>query len=192
MLIALENGEGQGSARSVPYFAMHTALEACSQHLVSHGGHEMAAGLRIASDQVAAFTDSFMQHANNTLSGSSHNPRLRIDAEVPLQSLDDQTVTAIRNLGPFGAGHPKPIFATDWLSLAQEPRCVGKNQDHLQVVLSHENRTMKGIAFGAGALAEQLKEHRQCRVAFEPIINEFRGRRSVEMQIVDFKFPGDD
>ncbi len=192
VLIALENGEGQGSARSVPYFSMHEALEACSQHLISHGGHEMAAGLRIESDKVDAFTEAFMQHANNTLSGASHLPKLRIDAEVPLSSLDDRTVMAIRNLGPFGEGHPKPLFATDWLELAQEPRCVGKNQDHLQVVLSGGNSVIKGIAFGAGELAEELKEHRQCKVAFEPIINEFRGRRSVEMQIVDFKFPGDE
>jgi single-stranded-DNA-specific exonuclease len=192
VLIALENGEGQGSARSVPYFAMHAALEACSEHLISHGGHGMAAGLRIDSDKVPAFIEAFMQHANNTLSGASHRPKLRIDAEVPLSCLDDRTVTAIQNLGPFGEGHPKPLFSTDWLELAQEPRCVGKNQDHLQVVLSGDNSVIKGIAFGAGELAEELKEHRQCRVAFEPIINEYKGRRSVEMQIVDFKFPGDE
>ena len=68
---------------------------------------------------------------------------------------------------------------------------MGKNQDHLQVVLSRDDKVMKGIAFGAGALAEQLKEHRKCRVAFEPIINEFNGRRSVEMQIIDLQFPNE-
>ncbi|NOX59825.1 MAG: single-stranded-DNA-specific exonuclease RecJ [Planctomycetes bacterium] len=200
VLIALENGEGgaggkggegQGSARSVPHLAMNEAFEACSQHLISHGGHAMAAGLRIEAERVPAFTAAFVEYANNTLSGVAHHPKLQIDAEVPLQCLDDRTVTAIRNLGPFGEGHAKPLFATDWLELAQEPRCVGKNQEHLQVVLGSNGQVMKGIAFGAGELAEQLKEHRKCRVAFEPIINEFRGQRSVEMQIVDFKFPGD-
>ena len=191
VIIALDNGLGQGSARSVASFELHKALEACGQHLISFGGHAMAAGLKIEADNVDAFTEAFVRYANNTLNGSALRPKLRIDAEVLLRELDDRTVTAIQNLGPFGMGNARPLLATDWLELADEPRCVGRNGDHLQVALREDGATLKGIAFGAVDHLEQLKEHRRCRVAFEPIISEFNGRRRVELQVVDFKYPCD-
>ena len=48
---------------------------------------------------------------------------------------------------------------------------------------------LRAIGFGQGSAIEDLKEHRRCRVAFEPIINDFNGRRTVEMQILDMQFP---
>ncbi len=189
VLISLSNGVGQGSARSIPYFELHKALEDCSEFLVSHGGHAMAAGLRIEEDKIPAFTESFIRRANNSLSGTAIVSKLHIDSVIDLEELSESTVLAINNLGPFGTSNPKPVLASDWLTLAEEPRCVGRGGDHLQCVLRQNGAVIKAIAFGAADQAEQLKEHRKCRVAFEPIINEFKGRRSVEMQVVDFKFP---
>jgi single-stranded-DNA-specific exonuclease len=189
VLIALEGDEGHGSARSVPYFPMHEALAACGEHLLSHGGHAMAGGIKITAQSVPAFTDAFVRHANNTLSGSALRPRLHIDGEVDLHDLDEATVTALHRLQPFGAGNPKPILATDWVELADDPRCVGKSGEHLQLSVRQNGSLLRGIAFRAAEHADALKDHRRCRLAFEPIINEFQGRRRVELQVVDFKFP---
>jgi single-stranded-DNA-specific exonuclease len=191
VVIALADGIGQGSARSVPYFELHKALANCGEHVLSYGGHAMAAGLKIAEAAIPAFTAAFTREANNAMSGSAIRPKLSIDGEVNLCSLDERTVTAIRHLGPFGEGNPKPLLATDWVDLADEPRPVGRTSEHLQISLRHNGTVLKGIAFGAAAMAESLKEHRRCRIAFEPIINEFNGRRRVELQVADFKFPGD-
>jgi single-stranded-DNA-specific exonuclease len=149
----------------------------------------MAAGLRIDSDKVADFTEAFVHLANNWLSGSVLNGRVDIDCEVDLSGLNESTVQAIRNLGPFGVGNRKPVFATSWLELADEPRCVGRSGEHLQLALRQQDAVMKGIAFGAAGQADALKEFRRCRVAFEPIVNEFNGRRRVELQVIDFKYP---
>jgi len=189
VMIALNNGEGQGSARGIQHFDLADALSSCSRHLLAHGGHAMAAGLRIAADRVDAFTEAFVAEANNRLTGDDLVDKLRLDAEVPLKEMTLPTAEAIVGLGPFGIGNPKPKFATDWLDLAYEPRCVGANQDHLQVSFQQNGTRIKGIGFGLGSAIEDLKQHRRCRVAFEPIINDFNGRRSVEMQILDFQFP---
>ncbi len=66
---------------------------------------------------------------------------------------------------------------------------MGRSQEHLQVSFRQNGTRMRGIGFGQATSVEDLKQHRRCRVAFEPIVNEFRGRRSVEMQIIDFQFP---
>jgi single-stranded-DNA-specific exonuclease len=164
-------------------------LALCSQHLLAYGGHAMAAGLRIAADRVDAFTEAFVAEANNRLTGDDLVPKLRLDAQVLLKELTLPTAEAIVGLGPFGIGNPKPKFATDWVDLAYEPRCVGSNQDHLQASFQQNGTRIRGIGFGLGGAIEDLKQHRRCRVAFEPIINDFNGRRSVEMQILDLQFP---
>ena len=95
----------------------------------------------------------------------------------------------ITNLGPFGSGNPQPLLASGWLELEGEPRCVGKNGDHLQAVFRQNGVVSKAIAFGQASVADRLKEQRRCRVAFEAIINDYNGRRSVEMQVEEFQFP---
>jgi len=189
IIISLENGTAQGSGRSIDPFQLHDALQVCAEHLAEFGGHAMAAGLRIEPDKIEAFTEAFVAHANQTLTAADLKPRLRLDAETTLDALNLETVAAIKNLGPFGQGSPKPQLATGWLELSGEPRCVGKSRDHLQVTFQQNGAVTKGIAFGQADVADLLKEHRRCRVAFEPIINDFNGRRSVEMQVIEFKFP---
>lgn len=189
IMIALSNGEGQGSGRSVTHFDIAAALSACGEHLNAHGGHPMAAGLRIRADRVPAFTEAFVELANQRLTGDDLIPKLRLDAEVPLCDLSLPAAEAILGLGPFGVGNPKPTLATDWIDLAGEPRCVGGNGEHLQASFQHQGVRLKAIGFGMASSIEDLKLHRRCRVAFEPIVNDFNGRRSVEMQILDFDFP---
>jgi len=189
VLISLENGCGHGSARSVPHFHLHDALTACGEHLQAFGGHAMAAGLTIARDRIEAFTEAFIARANQMLTGADLTPKLRLDAEVPLDVLDLRTAQAVANIGPFGSGNPRPRLASRWCSLAGEPRRVGRNGDHLQFSLDDNGAILKGIAFGLASVDEQLKLHRRCRVAFEPIINTYNGRTSVELQVVDFQFP---
>lgn len=189
VMIALSNGEGQGSGRSVAHFDLAHAFSDCGEHLTAHGGHAMAAGLRIRSDRVEAFTEAFVNLANDGLTGDDLVPRLRLDAEVPLGELTLPAAEAILGLGPFGVGNPKPKLATDWVELAGEPRCVGGSGDHLQASFHQRGVRLKAIGFGMAASIEDLKHHRRCKVAFEPIVNDFNGRRSVEMQILSFDFP---
>lgn len=181
--------EAQASARSIRHFDLAEALSHCQEHLISHGGHAMAAGLRIARDRLPAFTECFVEYANNRLTGADMIPSLSVDTEVAISDLTLPTVEAIAGLGPFGVGNPKPRLATDWLELAGEPRCVGKNSDHLQASFTHNGSSVRAIGFGLAPHLDELKHHRRCRVAFEPFINEFNGRRTVEMQLVDLQFP---
>lgn len=189
VLISLNNGLGQGSGRSIRGFDINDALARCRAHLVEHGGHAMAAGLKINPACVGAFTEAFIAVANNTLTGVDLREKLRIDAEVELGVLDFATTETLLGLGPFGVGNPSPKLATDWVDLAQEPRCVGKGGKHVQAVFSDGRATLKAIAFGQADKVEALKRHRRCRVAFKPLINDFNGRRTVEMNVLDFQFP---
>jgi single-stranded-DNA-specific exonuclease len=191
VMIALENGTGQGSGRSVRPFDLHKALHECGEHLVSYGGHAMAAGLRIAADRVAAFTAAFIGRANQTLTAADLKPTLHLDAEASLTELSEPVVEAILGLGPFGVDNPKPKFATGWIELVGSPRPVGQDGDHLQFTVRERQCVRKAIAFRQAQRAKALTDARRCRLAFEPIINEFAGRRAVELQVVDIQLPSD-
>lgn len=189
IMIALENGTGQGSGRSIANFPLDKALNACAEHLITCGGHAMAAGLRIEARKVDAFRTAFQNRAGQLLTPADLRPKLRIDDVLPLSMLNEKLVSDFGQLEPFGAGNAAPLLATDWLDVVGEPRTVGSASTHLQVTLSDGRTQCKGIAFGQAKLRPQLMDHRRCRVAFRPILNEWNNRRSVEMQIVDFQLP---
>lgn len=189
VIIALENGTGQGSARSVRHFPLNDVLARCGEHLLSYGGHAMAAGLRIKADRVDAFRDAFHERAGRMLTPRDLRARLAIDDVVSLGELSETLVGDLARLEPFGAGNAEPIFATDELTVVGEPRAVGAAGTHLQVTLSDGRRQCRGIAFGQAAVRPALADRRRCRAAFRPMVNEWNGRRSVEMQIADFQIP---
>ncbi|MGQ9650417.1 MAG: single-stranded-DNA-specific exonuclease RecJ [Phycisphaerae bacterium] len=189
VLISLENGQGQGSARSIRNFKMHQALAECSDHLEAFGGHAMAAGLRIRHEKIEPFTERFVELANQTLTCKDLEPSLRLDAEIRLNDLPDALVYELQKLQPFGVGNPKPKFASGILQLAGEPRPVGKNGQHLQFALTDGRITRKAIAFNQREALRPLLDHRRCRVAFEPILDTYNGRTSVKLQVIDMAFP---
>jgi single-stranded-DNA-specific exonuclease len=189
ILIALKEGEGQGSGRSIKHFALHQALADCAEHLISFGGHAMAAGLRIEEGRIEPFADAFVQRANQALTGKDLDPALHLDAEVSLSEMTEPVVRELHRLAPFGMGNPKPKFASAMLELDGEPRAVGKSGEHLQIQFTDGRTRRKAIAFRAREMLQPLIDHRRCRVAFEPVLNTYNGRTSVELSVIDFAFP---
>ncbi len=187
VLIALEDSLGQGSGRSVPHFPLHEALRACAPHLLSYGGHAMAAGVRLRDDQVDAFAAAFQAQAAQRLTAADLRPKLYLDDEVGLADLTTEVAETIQRLAPFGTGNPRPRLATTDVELADTPRAVGQNGAHLQLTLRQGPIYRKAIMFGGGPHAQELSEHGRLRLAFEPILNEWNGRRSVELKVLDWK-----
>jgi single-stranded-DNA-specific exonuclease len=188
VLIALDGAGGQGSGRSVPHFPLHEVLATCDAHLISHGGHAMAAGVRIAADQVDAFTEAFLAQAAQRLTPADLVPKLLLDDQVELSQLVPEVVDAILRMAPFGVGNPKPRLATDPVELVDQPRAVGNGGQHLQFTVRQGRTYRKAIAFGRGTRLQQLADHRRMRLAFEPIINDWGGRRKVELKVIDWKW----
>ncbi len=191
VLIAIDRstGIGQGSGRSIRHFPLHSALAKCSPHLLSFGGHDAAAGLKVQADQIDSFRLALQELAGRLLTPADLRPKLHIDDVAGLEQLSERLVADLARLEPFGAGNPSPMLATEWLEVVGEPRAVGATGNHLQVTLGNGRLRCKGVAFGKAKVRQDLLDHRRCRVAFRPVLNEWNGRRGVEMQIEDFQFP---
>ena len=188
ILINTSSGIGQGSGRSVAGFNLHAALTACSEHLLSFGGHEMAAGLKIEPDRIAAFTEAFEAYAHKTIDDGILESTLDIDAETRIADFNERVMKELNFLEPFGAGNPKPVFATRGVKLIAPPRTVRARNDHLQISISDASGAVRCIGFGMGNLEKKLLEADTFSVAFEPQYNTYNGQTNLQFVLSDIQF----
>jgi single-stranded-DNA-specific exonuclease len=183
-----ESGAAQGSGRSVPGFCLLSAIEACSSHLASFGGHKMAAGLTIPPDKIESFTADFEAYAGENLKEEDVVARLEIDAVLPLRQFTRDAVHQLEMLGPFGQGNPKPIFATMGVRLLSAPRRVGTRGDHLQFTVTDNTGTIRCVGFRMGNLEKKLLDNEYFNIAYEVQLNHYSGNTSVEFIAADIQF----
>lgn len=191
ILVALDQlgvKPGIGSARSVPGFNLFLALEACREHLLSWGGHAAAAGLTIAEGKLEDFRADFCEHAAAELADTDRSAELAIDGEAPFSAFTPAVVEQIEQMAPFGLGNMRPLLSTRGVNLADAPRPMGAGGQHLSMMLSQHGIVLRAVAFGGGEWADALGGlSGPVDVAFRPVINSFRGRRSVELHLVDWR-----
>lgn len=179
---------GIGSARSVGKLNLHQALAACGQHLLSHGGHAAAAGLRIEESRLDAFRADFCEYVAGEMSHEDRIAEVQIDAEATLSQLTLKTLEQIERLAPFGHGNPRPVLCASGVTLADAPRRMGNGERHLAIRVRQHGVTIRGVAFGQGEAADELASlDAPLDLAFRPVINEYNGYRNVEMHLVDWR-----
>jgi single-stranded-DNA-specific exonuclease len=179
---------GIGSARSPNGLNLHATLVACSEHLLGYGGHAAAAGLKIDEGRIDAFRQAFCETAETETPAGSRVGEVRIDAEGPLAQLTPQTVHHIESLAPFGCGNPRPVLCATGVRLAEPPKRMGGGEKHLALKLTQHRTTMRAVGFGHGEWADELAAvSTPLDIAYKPVINDFRGRQSVEAHLVDWR-----
>jgi single-stranded-DNA-specific exonuclease len=94
----------------------------------------------------------------------------------------------IDRLEPYGAQNPKPRFLAGGLQIVGEPRRIGGGERHLTFRVKQETASLRAVAFGMGdRVQERMADQGRCCLAFTPMLNEWMGNRSVELQVVDFQ-----
>ncbi|MHC5537968.1 single-stranded-DNA-specific exonuclease RecJ [Singulisphaera rosea] len=187
LVFALNHEVGQASARSIPGFNLYDAIQACSSGLLAFGGHAAAAGLKLPVALFPEFAERFERHCREALSGDLLQKVLRIDAEIPLSMLTTRLVEEIEALEPHGMGNPKPLLIASNVRILGEPRPVGERRNHLQLRLTQGGAVLKGIAWNMAERGRDLSANTLCSLAFHPSINEWQGRREVQLEIKDFQ-----
>lgn len=187
VLVALENGKGRGSARSIPGFDITAALAAGAELLERFGGHEQAAGLTVTADQVARLRASLNRYAAKHMDEASLLPGLILDDELSEHEISSELARQLSRLQPFGTGNPKPqFFARGWE--LQSWRLVGAHKNHLKLMLSGENRRIEPIFFSGAYLEPQLSPGRDIELALSLKEGFFRASPVVEIELKDLRY----
>ncbi|HEX4803699.1 MAG TPA: single-stranded-DNA-specific exonuclease RecJ [Myxococcaceae bacterium] len=182
VLVAVKEGIGRGSARSIDGFHLVSALQDCAGHLLKYGGHRQAAGLSIEASRLPAFSQAFAAVAAQKLSDEDIVPCCRVDAVVSLSELSPEAAKGIEVLGPFGPGNPEPIFAS--CDLAARPQVVASKREgragHLKLRFDSAPR-LGAIGFG---MAEQLPLAQQkVDLAYQLSVEQWNGMEQLSLRL---------
>jgi single-stranded-DNA-specific exonuclease len=190
---ALQGGPATGSVRSVPGFDVLAAIKACEEHLLGCGGHAAAAGLQIDDAKIDDFRRAFVAAVEATLPDELRRGHLAVDGETSLGGITLHAVEQLEQLAPFGEGNRRPLFCASGVTLAEPPKAMGATGQHIQMRLRHHAAQIRGVAFGGADWLPHLPPPGQpFHIAFRPTINDYRGRRTPEIQVVDWRPDGID
>ncbi|MDY0092227.1 MAG: single-stranded-DNA-specific exonuclease RecJ [Candidatus Vecturithrix sp.] len=181
-----DDGVLVASARSTEHFNIIQALTQHKDLLLRFGGHSQAAGCSVAPEKYATFCEKMKALADQTLSDEQLYPLLKIDCELLPEQVTMDLKDQIDLLEPYGSGNERPLFMLKHLEV-QRLNVVGNGGVHLQLWLKFNEKTLKGIAFQQGLLAEKLKTGDQVSVACHLQKNTWNGETSLEIEVVDVR-----
>ena len=183
-LICLDGDHGKASSRSYGGFNLFAALRELSPLLEGFGGHELAAGFTIRRENIPEFRRRICELAAAYAATGAAIPTLEIDCEVPGRLLTERNVQGLSQLEPCGTGCPKPMLCLTE-AIVEQTAAVGGGK-HLRLKLrSRDGAALQAIYFSVGSL--KLLPGERVDVAFTPQINEFRGARSVQLNLTDLR-----
>ncbi len=185
VLIALEDGIGKGSGRSVKGFNLYEALCDSAPLLERFGGHELAAGLTIREENIQQFRENMEAWAREHVNPQELMPILHIDCPIAPEFISTEATRGLDVLEPFGMGNPQPVFSMCDL-LVEEITPISSDR-HVRLTLSKDGQTYTAMLFGTGQGGCGFAQGNYVDAAFCLEINEYRGRCSVQLVIRDIQ-----
>ena len=184
-LICLDGEHGKASSRSFGGFNLFTSLTALSHLLESYGGHELAAGFTITRSMIPQFRQQICQLASEFYSDDTPRTVLDIDCAVTPELLTVKGIESLSSLEPCGNGCPKPVLMMERLTV-DRINLVG-NGRHMRLRLRQGHYHLGAIYFSATPETASIQPGDVVDVAFQPQVNEYRGERSVQLNIQDIR-----
>ena len=170
-----------GSCRSIPGINIWQMLTACADLLERFGGHEQAAGLTVKAENIPRLRERLEQVISAAAPEDAFLPAMEYDLAVPFRTWNPKTLDLLSRLEPTGCGNPAPLFLLKGAEV-QSLRRVGKDGSHLKLaVLDEDLSIVEGIAFSQGDVADDAPT--TLDLLYRPILNDFRGRTTVEAQV---------
>lgn len=188
ILISTKDGIGRGSGRSIENFHLFEALTGCGDFLNEFGGHKYACGLTIFEENLSRFIKTINKIADTVLAPDDLVPRLEVDMEIDLNSLDNGMVENINRLQPFGECNPEPVFCSRNLKLIR-PVSILKGE-HIKLWLSCGNKTFEAIGFGLaknGEIEAIVKKSPLIDLAYSVSFNNWQGIQNIQLKIKDVR-----
>ena len=173
-----------GSCRSIPELNITSALDECSDLMVRYGGHAAAAGFTIRNENLSELVRRLKEITYRQLCGLDLRPILFADAEVSLTELRPDLLEYLDWLQPTGLGNPTPVFSTQAVHV-QRYQPVGKDGEHMKLVVTDGRITYDAIAFRQGHWSQQMPPVIDMMFTYE--LNEFNGRATLQLNVRDFK-----
>jgi single-stranded-DNA-specific exonuclease len=183
IIIGGEGEEWRGSGRSIAGFDLAAALQECGDLLLRHGGHAMAAGLSIVPDKIDLLRQRLNELARRSLKLEDLQPSLRLDAEIGLDEMTFESLVELDRLKPTGQGNPTVQFCTRSLLHQRPLQRMGADKQHVKMWVTDGMVTHEAVWWNGG---NQSLPVGKFDLAFVPQINQFNGRKAVQLKVLDW------
>lgn len=182
VLIALKDGVGKGSCRSIPPLHLYNALDACAEHLVAFGGHRQAAGISVEEETLRMFVHRFEEVVAGLLSEEDLVPILTLDMELSPELVSEETSDFLERMAPFGQGNPEPLFLVRGVKLVERRELSG---GHLRFLFDWRGKRVEGVWFFPRD--SEWKVGDMVDVAAHLHSNVWQGRRTLSLRITEMR-----
>ncbi len=188
IIVGGDGGVWRGSGRSIKGFDLAAALRECQDLLVRHGGHAMAAGLTVEAENLDALRARLNELARRTLKPEELQPALRLDAELALNEVTLELLEELDQLKPMGQGNPPIQFVARNVTQSRPLQRMGPEKQHVKLWVTDGITTHEAVWWGAGK--EPALPVGRFDFAFMPQVNEYNGRRNVQLKLLDWRAVG--
>jgi len=183
--ILASDGDGwKGSARSIEGFDLAEAMRGCDDLLNDHGGHAMAAGVSVKPGRLDAFRERINEIAKKTIIPNMFQPPLKLDAGTDLSELTLVHIEEMSQLEPLGQGNPEIQLLVAELTLSSPIYRMGRDKQHAKFWVTDEHGACEVVAWN---LKPEDEPQDTFDIAVAPQINDFNGRRSVQLKLIDWR-----
>jgi single-stranded-DNA-specific exonuclease len=184
IILGGEGDEWRGSGRSIAGFDLAAALRECDDLLVRHGGHAMAAGLSVQPDKIDLLRQRLNELARRALKPEDLQPPLRLDAEVGLDEMTLESLGELAGLKPTGQGNPPVQFCARSVTHQRPLQRMGADKQHVKLWVTDGVVTHEAVWWNGGDKSLPVGKF---DLAFAPQVNEFNGRRTVQLKVLDWR-----
>ncbi|HLY59475.1 MAG TPA: single-stranded-DNA-specific exonuclease RecJ [Terriglobia bacterium] len=188
LVIGVEEGIGQGSARSIPHFHLLNALSRSSDLFDRFGGHAQAAGFTLPAGRIGDLEARLETYCRSVLKPEDLEPVLRIDAEIKLDEVESGLFAKLCKLEPFGFGNPAPTFVARNVKLMEPPRVL--KDKHLKFRVTQGGRSFDALGWGWAGRYSDFKAGQQVDLAFALDENVYMGRSTLQLILKDAQVDG--
>lgn len=176
----------KGSGRSIEAYDMFAEMSRCRELFTKFGGHKLAAGLSLEEKNVEVFRKRINELAN--LTEDDLQMKVSIDMRLPFPYINEELIHELKILEPFGKGNGKPLFAESKLRVIR-PRIFGKNRNVLKCRLEdQQGNQMEAVYFGeVEDCLQQMEKKQIMSFTYYPMVNEYMGKRTIQLTIVNYQ-----
>ncbi len=185
ILIALDGISGKGSGRSIPGANLFKLLQECSDTLEAHGGHAMAAGLSIKTENLKKFTQKFNLLVEKRLTDANLVKTIDIDCKIQFEDINPTLLDELERLQPYGAGNKEPLFIARNISIVSATT-VGQN--HKRLILKSTSGNNDGHIMAMHFNTEDITPYPDHfdQLIFKLQWNRWNNSKSIQMIIEDY------
>ncbi|MBP1968771.1 single-stranded-DNA-specific exonuclease [Virgibacillus natechei] len=185
LVVKPETSQLKGSARSIPAFDLFQNCMKIRDYFTNFGGHSQAAGMSIPLDNMKLIQNELNRLINEQLSEEDFKQVVEISKSLTIPEINEELVSEIDQLAPFGMKNPKPAFQIK--EIPHDARQIGSLKNHLKLQFKQDNKSLEGIGFGMGDLYTHISPQTPISIVGELGINEWNGNKKPQIIMRDMK-----